>query len=218
MVPFAVRHQLPVAVRHVRVDVVAGLGRHVQFDPVNRHVGPLHRLRERCRRHSAAPAIWGLEIIGTETPIGPGSLYGKPFQHDFRTARQSDRAFRSRFQGIGTGYISRPRQCRKTHVFQRLRQRSAAASDFLLHCSSDLEDMPTSSSRNLNAGTALPFRDAFGGGILHPQIGEWVVHLGMSVGRTEPKQKRNSTFSDGGFAHGIFPARPRARPTILAAD
>jgi hypothetical protein len=44
------------------------------------------------------------------------------------------------------------------------------------------------------------------------------VHLGMSVGRTEPKQKRNSTFSDGGFAHGIFPTRPRARPTILAAD
>ena len=60
-----------------------------------------------------------------------------------------------------------PAACRK-----RLRQRSAAASDFLLPCSSDLEDMPTSSSRNLNAGAALPFRDAFGGGILHPQIGE----------------------------------------------
>src|SRR3954451_13948743 len=62
------------------------------------------------------------------------------------------------------------------------------------------------------------FRDAYGGGILHPQIGERAVPLRMSVGRTEPKQKRNLTFSDGRFAHGIFPARPRARPTILTAD
>jgi hypothetical protein len=45
---------------------------------------------------------WGSGTIRTESLIRKEGLYGKPFQHGFRTACQSDRAFRSRFRGFWT--------------------------------------------------------------------------------------------------------------------
>jgi len=48
----------------------------------------------------SACRLWGLGIIGTETPIEPDGLCGKPRQHGFRTPIHSDRGFRLRFRGF----------------------------------------------------------------------------------------------------------------------